>query len=482
MSAHANDSLDYQSREDSIPIESRSVSGSDGGYDDYDYEYDSGYDYDDSGYDYDDDNDGSSRSGSQGVASEAQQQQRQRQPESRGSAATGVTENSQASYMYNSSYDYGEGNDFETGYEYESGYNSGYLDGSLSYTYSDTPRSRSPSFMNSTFNSLYYDNPVMRFVRKFTSFYWRPLVFLGFSTVGSGAVAKVLQLMHALYRPLHEPLSRAGAGAAVAFQHSAPKWLRELRASLPSVVEVPVTWWLHRRGIPIMSETQRKMEEAAAAAAAAQNTAARAGAQQLEEIVCSKPMLPVAVLLPIFTIITVRVAKNLISKQVHPETLYDGAPAAFPGGGGGGGANINSPIRVGKGSAYDASNGPSRILDDSNAQDDSHAYDEDDEDDNAPLRDLQNDSVELLESGQPPYPAQERQDDDDGEEEDYEEEEDDEEVGQGGSHTNDEPDGSIALDATESTEQSENRDSAASANRLSSNAASNSNRGSAIPA
>lgn len=218
------------------------------------------------------------------------------------------------------------------GYDDED-YSSGY--GSL--TYGDSALRSPQSELSSTFASLYYENRFVVSTRATLHFLRRPLYYFAFATAGSGALGSVCRLATTFARRCADggaamadpslgayPGSAASCAAATevgglpAGYPAVPGWLRDVRASLPGVLEVPAAWMLRRHGIPVLSEVlQRQHAESATAAAAAAAAAAmaaqvRSGVQEVWQVwQRTGPAIPVALFLPVFSLVVFKVAQHV---------------------------------------------------------------------------------------------------------------------------------------------------------------------------
>ncbi|AYU79655.1 hypothetical protein, conserved [Leishmania donovani] len=200
--------------------------------------------------------------------------------------------------------------------------------GSLSY--GDSALRSPQSELSSTFASLYYENEYVVSMRSTLRFLRRPLYYFAFATAGSGAVGSICRLATTFAKRFVDsgasiadsslgayPGSAAsGAGACSSLPSgylNVPEWLRDVRASLPSLMEVPAAWMLRRHGIPVLSEVmQRQERESAAAAAATMAEQMNSGVQEVwQSWQKTGPAIPVALFLPIFSIVVFKVAQHV---------------------------------------------------------------------------------------------------------------------------------------------------------------------------
>lgn len=222
---------------------------------------------------------------------------------------------------------YSNGGAASNSFSYDDGdYSSIY--GSMSY--GDSVLRSPQSELSSTFASLYYENEYVVSMRSTLRFLRRPLYYFAFTTAGSGAVGSICRLATTFAKRFVDsgagmadscvgayPGSAAsGAGTCPSLPSgylNVPEWLRDVRASLPSLLEVPAAWMLRRHGIPVLSEVMQKQEqESAVAAAAAMGEQVSSGVQEVwESWQKTGPAIPVALFLPIFSIVVFKVAQHV---------------------------------------------------------------------------------------------------------------------------------------------------------------------------
>lgn len=222
-------------------------------------------------------------------------------------------------------------------YEYSSGYDS--------LSYGDTSLRSPHSELSSTFASFYYENEFVVKMRSTLHFLRRPLYFFAFATAGSGAVGSVFRLATTMVKRRLDSgagavadaslgavpgsaggvLSRLGANAVAQLPSGypdVPAWLQEVRASLPSVMEVSATWLLRRNNIPVLSDLvkeqlvhqQQQQQQQQAMAAAATGLAAHvsSGVQAAwQSWRNADPAIPVSLFLPLFSIAAIKVAQHV---------------------------------------------------------------------------------------------------------------------------------------------------------------------------
>ncbi|KAG5501812.1 hypothetical protein JKF63_04081 [Porcisia hertigi] len=244
------------------------------------------------------------------------------------SRKSGMRANSE-DYTGTASY-YSNPGDASNSYTYDDDYSSGY--GSL--TYGDSALRSPQSELSSTFASLYYENPYVVNTRATLHFLRRPLYYLAFTTAGSSAVGSVFRLATTFAKRFVSTGTSIADSPIGAYPGSAarcagsspslpsgypnvPEWLRDVRASLPRVMEAPAAWMLHRYGIPVLSEVMQRQEQESAAATAAEAAAAMAahvssGTQEvLQAWQKTGPAIPVALFLPIFSVVVFKVAQHV---------------------------------------------------------------------------------------------------------------------------------------------------------------------------
>ncbi|KAG5476359.1 hypothetical protein LSCM1_04061 [Leishmania martiniquensis] len=235
------------------------------------------------------------------------------------------------------------------GYDDED-YSSGY--GSL--TYGDSALRSPQSELSSTFASLYYENKYVVGMRATLHFLRRPLYYLAFATAGSGAVGSVCRLTTTFAKRFVDSSVSIADSSMGGYADSAarcggidpslpsgclsvPEWLRDVRASLPSVLEVPAAWMLRRYGIPILSETMQRQQRESAATAAAGAMAAQvsSGVQEVwQSWQRTGPAIPVALFLPIFSIVVFKVAQCVrprpgnVTEMLRPQRDADDVDVA----------------------------------------------------------------------------------------------------------------------------------------------------------
>ncbi|CAJ1026962.1 hypothetical protein, conserved [Leishmania lindenbergi] len=213
------------------------------------------------------------------------------------------------------------------GYDDED-YSSGY--GSL--TYGDSALRSPQSELSSTFASLYYENEYVVKMRATLRFLRRPLYYFAFTTAGSGVVGSVCRLATTFAKrfvesgtSIADPSLGACPGSAASCASSCsslpsgylsvPEWLRDVRASLPSVMEMSAAWLLRRYGIPVLSEVMQRQQQESATAAAAAATMATQVSTGVQEMWHSwqktGPAIPVALFLPIFSAVVFKVAQHV---------------------------------------------------------------------------------------------------------------------------------------------------------------------------
>ncbi|KAK7201177.1 hypothetical protein NESM_000179100 [Novymonas esmeraldas] len=219
---------------------------------------------------------------------------------------------------------------------YDDDYSSGY--GSL--TYGDSALRSPQSELSSTFASLYYENKYMVNTRATMHFLRRPLYYLAFATAGSGAVGSVCRLATTVARRFIDPSLAVVPGSAALHggggvspglpsgYPNVPQWLCEVRAALPSVVEVPAAWVLRRHGVPVLSDVMERQQLAVAAATTTATTATTVAAQVgsgVQEVwrtwQRTGPAIPVALFLPIFSIVVFKVAQHVRPSQTDLSEL-----------------------------------------------------------------------------------------------------------------------------------------------------------------
>ncbi|KPA86774.1 hypothetical protein ABB37_00841 [Leptomonas pyrrhocoris] len=259
------------------------------------------------------------------------------QSQSRGPAPQSEDYTATASYYSNGA---GGSNSYgydDEDYEYSSGYDS--------MTYGDASLRSPNSELSSTFASFYYENEFMIKARSTLRFLRRPLYYFAFAAAGSGAVGSVFRLattvvkrhldsgvdlvdasLSALPGGAGSALQSAGLGAGAQLPSgypNVPAWLQEVRASLPSVVEAPAAWLLQRNNIPVLSDlvSQQQQKQLPISATAS----ARFGSQVssgVQEAWCSwqktGPAIPVALFLPLFSVVAVKVAQHV---RPNPHSL-----------------------------------------------------------------------------------------------------------------------------------------------------------------
>ncbi|KAG5499494.1 hypothetical protein JIQ42_04967 [Leishmania sp. Namibia] len=235
------------------------------------------------------------------------------------------------------------------GYDDED-YSSGY--GSL--TYGDSALRSPQSELSSTFASLYYENQYVVRMRATLHFLRRPLYYLAFATAGSGAVGSVCRLATTFARRFVDSSASIadstlgalpGSATSCAGSHpslpsgylSVPDWLRDVRAALPSVMEVPAAWMLRRYGIPVLSEVMQRQQRESAAPAAAGSMAAQVSSGVQGVWQCwqkTGPAIPVALFLPVFSVVVFKVAQRVrpnsanLTEMPRPQQDADGVDVA----------------------------------------------------------------------------------------------------------------------------------------------------------
>ncbi|KAG5476627.1 hypothetical protein CUR178_03800 [Leishmania enriettii] len=231
------------------------------------------------------------------------------------------------------------------GYDDED-YSSGY--GSL--TYGDSALRSPQSELSSTFASIYYENKYVVNLRATLHFLRRPLYYLAFTTAGSGAVGSICRLATTFARRFVDSSASIadsslgalpGSATSCAGSHpslpsgylSVPDWLRDVRASLPSVMEVPAAWTLRRYGIPVLSEVMQRQQRESAAPAVAGSMAAQVSSGVQEVWPCwqkTGPAIPVALFLPVFSVVVFKVAQRVrpnsanLTEMLRPQQDADG--------------------------------------------------------------------------------------------------------------------------------------------------------------
>ncbi|GET89414.1 hypothetical protein, conserved [Leishmania tarentolae] len=227
---------------------------------------------------------------------------------------------------------YSNGGDASNSFTYDDDYSSAY--GSLSY--GDSALRSPQSELSSTFASLYYENEYVVSVRSTLSFFRRPICYFAFTTAGSSAVGSICRLATTFAKRFGDSgasiadsslgahpgsaQSCAGTCASLPLGYlNVPEWLRGLRASLPTLMEVPAAWMLRRHGIPVLSEVMQKQQrESAAAAAATMAEQVSSGMQEMwQSWQKSGPAIPVALFLPIFSIVVFKVAQHVRPNSVN---------------------------------------------------------------------------------------------------------------------------------------------------------------------
>lgn len=225
------------------------------------------------------------------------------------------------------------GGAFSGEYTRSTSYNSGSDGNSASYndsfTYDDDTSLRSPrsaSEMSSTFASFFNENEYILQARETLDFLRRPVSYFLFAAVHSTAVGSICRLAQTFSRVVttknlegsQPPTVEAIASlcrAAPSGYPDVPGWLKEVRASLPAVLEQPAAWALRAYGIPILSELQQS-------STAAVVSVSRQAADTLASWTASGPAIPVALFLPLFSLAAVQVARSVLAKQHHTEFLY----------------------------------------------------------------------------------------------------------------------------------------------------------------
>ncbi|KPI85056.1 hypothetical protein ABL78_5894 [Leptomonas seymouri] len=225
-------------------------------------------------------------------------------------------------------------------YEYSSGYDS--------MSYGDTVLRSPHSELSSTFASFYYENEWAVRARSTLHFLRRPLYYFAFATAGSGAIGSIFRLattvvkrhldggaglvdlsLGALSGGTGSVLNSAGAqsGAKLPSGYpNVPAWLQEVRASLPSAMEVPATWLLQRNNIPVLSDIVEQQQHvpsqaplfsrAAAPPSLASHvtTGAQEAWQSWQKV---GPAIPVALFLPLFSVVAIKVARHVRPNSHH---------------------------------------------------------------------------------------------------------------------------------------------------------------------
>jgi hypothetical protein len=235
-------------------------------------------------------------------------------------------------------------------YEYSSGYDS--------MTYGNTSLRSPHSELSSTFASFYYENEFVVKARSTLRFLRRPLYYFAFATAGSGAVGSVFRLATTMVQRNLDSSSAVGVGGGVSLgvlsgsaggglpnfrsgiselpsgYPDVPAWLQEVRASLPTVLEVSATWLLRRNNIPVLSDlinqqqqqqhqlAQASLSTGASAAAAASGLASHVGTgvqEAWQSWQKSGPAIPVALFLPLFSVVAIKIAR-LVRPNPHSVT------------------------------------------------------------------------------------------------------------------------------------------------------------------
>lgn len=193
--------------------------------------------------------------------------------------------------------------------------------------YSPSSPPLSPSFLSSSMSRTLFESVLVQRVKRIGRALEQPVLFGMVALAGS----RVLRLLAALSntvlltRPTGFGVSSEVDGMPVGVEvervlpdgyPAVPRWMQELRASLPvRLVEQPIKQWLQWRGIPVLSEvmhgeTGQRWTAAAGAVSESVRALRRASKGDVEVWVTSSPMIPTAVVLPVLTLVLLRVGQS----------------------------------------------------------------------------------------------------------------------------------------------------------------------------
>lgn len=199
------------------------------------------------------------------------------------------------------------------------------------YTPSSTPLSG--SYLSSSMSHALFESPMAQTVKRFVRAVERPLLFGATAVAGSRVLRLLVALSNTVF--LTHPSGIGGSSAVDGMLMEVggerglpegypvvPQWMQEMRASLPvQLVEKPVMRWLRWSGIPVLSEgLQNEAGQRWSSTTAAVSEGVRALKEMsrgdVEVWVTSRPMIPTIVMLPVLTLVLLRIGRSWNEQRV----------------------------------------------------------------------------------------------------------------------------------------------------------------------